>query len=65
MVVFKNKTLKKALKTRGSPIYISVNDRRQSSAIKNMYNIHVRGIGMVHVLLDFIYATTRYLISVG
>ena len=60
-MIFKNKTLK----IRGSPIYISINDPRQSSAIKNMYTIHVRGIEMVHVLSDFIYVTTRYLISVG
>ena len=63
MVVLKK--IKKALKTRGSPIYISINDPRQSSAIKNKYNIHVIGIGVVHVLSDFIYVTTRYLISVG
>ena len=61
----KNKTLQKALKLCGSLMYIWINDPRQSSAIKNMYTIHVRGIGMVHGLSDFIYVTTRYLISVG
>ena len=27
-----------------------------------MYIIHARGIGMVHVLSDFIYVTTRYIL---